>query len=220
MNAAHAVHDAHAHATPEARKAKYMKVFYSLAVITVFEVSATFLPLPKLFIDATVILLACIKAGLVGYFFMHLEHETKWLRIVAVLPLFMIMYTAVLVPDTKHDRPTSVYLPLRERIFPKAHEEHHEQAEEDADEVEEEHGAPTTGGHGATAEGTSAGSTGNAPSPHASGTSADTTQGGAAAGEPTPHSDKPAEAAGAGTPTTPAAPVAPAKGAPAAETFD
>lgn len=106
------------------KKKKYFKIFYALFVITLLEVGATFLPGAKIIRDVIICLFACAKAGAVGYYYMHLEHEVKWLRIVAVLPIFMLVYAGVLMPDTMHSRPTSIYLPERARVLPEGHGEH------------------------------------------------------------------------------------------------
>lgn len=130
-----------AHALSHQEKVRiYFKVFFALFVITILEVGATFIPGHKIIRDTIICLLACTKAGAVGYYYMHLNHEKKWLRIVAVLPIFMLVYAAVLIPDTIHDRPTATYLPIRPRVFP-VHEKHDEHADH-GDEVPEELAPP------------------------------------------------------------------------------
>lgn len=140
-----------AHAqSPQEKVRLYFKVFFALFVITLLEVGATFLPGHKMIRDTIIVILACTKAGAVGYYYyMHLNHEKEWLRIIAVLPIFMLVYAAVLIPDTIHDRPTATYLPMRPRVFP-VHEEHadeeHEGEHADVEAHEEaapEHAVPT-----------------------------------------------------------------------------
>lgn len=122
-----------AHVSQEEKKKLYFKVFFALFVITVLEVAATFLPGHKIIRDLIIVMFACTKAGAVGYYYMHLSHETKWLRIVAVMPMIILLYVVVLIPDTIHSRPTATYLPIRPRVFAEHHEEHAE-AEEASEE--------------------------------------------------------------------------------------
>lgn len=107
---------------------KYMKVFFALCAFTVLEVIPVLLPLPKGVQDLIVICFTITKAFFVGYFFMHLEFETKWTRIIACLPIMMLFYAAVLMPDTIRSRPLSLYVPTPERVFPASH--HAEEAVE------------------------------------------------------------------------------------------
>ncbi len=106
-----------AHVSQEEKKKLYFKVFFALFVITILEVAATFLPGHKIIRDIIICVFACTKAGAVGYYYMHLSHETKWLRIVAVMPMIILLYVVVLIPDTIHSRPTVTYLPVRPRVF-------------------------------------------------------------------------------------------------------
>ncbi|MBS1985129.1 MAG: cytochrome C oxidase subunit IV family protein [Bdellovibrionales bacterium] len=128
-----------AHQSPSEKVRLYFKVFFALFVITILEVGATFLPGHKIVRDVIICLLASMKAGMVGYYYMHLNHETKWLRIVALLPIFMFVYAAVLMPDAEHHRQASEYLPVHPRVFPVSeHEsEEAEHAEAQAEHAEE-----------------------------------------------------------------------------------
>lgn len=120
----------------------YMKVFFALFIITICEVGATFIPGHKLIRDTIICLLACTKAGAVGYYFMHLNHEKKWLRIIAMLPIFMLVYAVALMHDS-HLRPAATYLPIRPRVYP-VHENHEAPHEEEHEAVAEEaHDVPT-----------------------------------------------------------------------------
>ncbi|MDE0212964.1 MAG: cytochrome C oxidase subunit IV family protein, partial [Deltaproteobacteria bacterium] len=59
-----------AHAEPN-----YLAVFGWLFVLTVIEVGVIFLPIPKLLIAASLVILAAVKASLVAIYFMHLKFE-------------------------------------------------------------------------------------------------------------------------------------------------
>ncbi len=95
----------------------YMKIFYALIIVTIVEVGIVFLPIPRIFIDVGVVGLSISKAFLVGYFYMHLNHETKWTKIVALLPICMFFYAVFLVLDGAK-RPASAYIGEPARVFP------------------------------------------------------------------------------------------------------
>ena len=94
----------------------YMKIFYALIIVTIVEVAIVFLPIPRIFIDLGVVGLSISKAFLVGYFYMHLNHETMWTKIVALLPICMFFYAVFLVLDGAK-RPASVYVGEPARVF-------------------------------------------------------------------------------------------------------
>ncbi len=100
----------------------YLKVFYILIVITVLEVGVVLIHLPHLLTTLIVVGLSLLKAFMVGYYFMHLNHETSWLKFVAVLPACMFFYAAVLIPDVSK-RPISIYSPEPPRVFLNTHSE-------------------------------------------------------------------------------------------------
>src|SRR5690348_2699766 len=114
--------ESHAHLDPAAQRKEYFKIFFILVVLTVLEVVFVMLPLPKLVITLLVVTASCSKAGLVGYYYMHLKQETKWLKMLACLPLLMFGYLAVLGPDSAQ-RHFSVYSPERARVLPIHHGE-------------------------------------------------------------------------------------------------
>jgi len=112
---------AHAHDPIETRK-EYFRIFKYLVILTVLEVGFVFLPIPKIFVTLLVVVASCSKAALVGYYYMHLKSETLWLKLVALLPIIMFGYLAVLGPDAAQRR-FNVYLNEPPRILP-SHEEH------------------------------------------------------------------------------------------------
>jgi caa(3)-type oxidase subunit IV len=116
------------------RNKKYLKVFYALCLFTFLEVLPTFFEgkIPKIAMDLWIILFTALKAGFVGYYFMHLEYETKWTKIIAALPLGILFYAAVLMPDTRHSRPVSLYVPTPDRVFPELHVEQGQAETKDA----------------------------------------------------------------------------------------
>ena len=81
----------------------YLKVFWWLLALTLFEVGIIYMHLPRLFLSAALILTALIKALLVAMNFMHLRFE-RWTLIAAVgLPLLLIIDLLLgLMPDIGH----------------------------------------------------------------------------------------------------------------------
>jgi cytochrome c oxidase subunit 4 len=121
-------------ASPAEKKALYIKVFVALIVCTILGIGSHYIPGSPFIRGPIIITIGSLKAFLVGYYFMHLNHESKWLRIIAALPLFMLLYTFVLIPDSALDstRKNSVYLPVRERVLPAQTEHGHAGAGEAA----------------------------------------------------------------------------------------
>jgi cytochrome c oxidase subunit 4 len=98
--------------TPEQERdveshAPYMKVFWSLLVLTVLEYAyARFLPqLSFGSLVAGLMVLAFTKAFLVGWFFMHLKFEGRWvyMMLVPACLLALILVTG-LAPDMAYHR--------------------------------------------------------------------------------------------------------------------
>lgn len=135
---------AHHHHDPKETRAEYIKIFKWLVILTVAEVGFVFLPLPHLVVTLLVVVASCAKAGVVGYYYMHLKQETKWLKFVALLPLIMFIYLAALGPDSSQ-RHFSPYFFQPERVLPEAahHGAEAHVATETPKEVAEEAPAPT-----------------------------------------------------------------------------
>jgi len=96
--------EAHAHAHPQPN---YMGVFWTLLVVTIAEVSVTYIDFfvnnPALMI-ITLLLMAFGKAVLVALYFMHLRYDNKILSVIAAVPLFLVMFAvAVLAYEFTHD---------------------------------------------------------------------------------------------------------------------
>ena len=81
--------------------APYMKVFWALLVLTILEyLYARFLPLGFAALVSGLTVLAITKAFLVGWYFMHLKFEGRWVygMLIPASILAMIL-TFALVPD-------------------------------------------------------------------------------------------------------------------------
>jgi cytochrome c oxidase subunit 4 len=85
-------------AAHEHPRTNYIAIWIWLAVLTVLEVGAYFMPPPsKYFI---LVALALAKAALVGLYFMHLRFETRTLGWIALTPLAIAtLLLLVLMPD-------------------------------------------------------------------------------------------------------------------------
>ena len=102
--------------TPEQERhveshAPYMKVFWALLVLTVLEYAyARFLPLAFVPLVAGLMVLAIIKAFLVGWYFMHLKFEGRWIYMMLVpVCLLAMIVVAGLTPDIAfHEDPPEI----------------------------------------------------------------------------------------------------------------
>lgn len=65
----------------------YIAVFVALVVLTALELLVFFQPLPRVVVDASIVLLAGGKAALIALFFMHLAYEPKSLSSLSLLGL-------------------------------------------------------------------------------------------------------------------------------------
>ena len=111
---------AHHMPTFEEKKALYFRVFWYLVGLTVIEllfVQLHYLHVPKVIVSILVCVASVGKAVLVGYYYMHLNHETKWLKFIALLPIIAFFYAAVLAPDST-SRPESKYFFAPDRVYP------------------------------------------------------------------------------------------------------
>ena len=93
----HAAEHAEAHPEPN-----YMGVWFVLFILTVAEVSVTFLPVPRPAMVLSLVIMALTKAGCVGAYFMHLKFERRTLAIIAVIPLILCGFLLfMLMPDAR-----------------------------------------------------------------------------------------------------------------------
>ena len=71
---------------------EYMIIFFILAVLTVFELIVPELKVSFTHKAISLTLLAFAKAFCVGYYYMHLKDETKWLKFIALIPISAFFY--------------------------------------------------------------------------------------------------------------------------------
>lgn len=80
---------------------QYFGVFVALAVLTVVEVAAVYVPgISKAAMVAALVALALTKAALVGFYFMHLRSETAALKATILVPMSLpALFAVVLVAE-------------------------------------------------------------------------------------------------------------------------
>lgn len=94
--------------TLDPKRKAYINVFWGLCFLTVLELAFLELPFSQTVITILVCIASLAKAVVVGWVYMHLNHETKGLKILLVFPLFVAFFYAVFlildsnVTDTRH----------------------------------------------------------------------------------------------------------------------
>ncbi len=84
------------------KKKTYWVIFAVLGALTVFELAIVFAPIPQLAVTLLVVTASLAKACAVGWWYMHLNHETKGLKLMLMAPLFVAFFYAVfLIADSK-----------------------------------------------------------------------------------------------------------------------
>ena len=81
----------------------YVTIFLILGILTVFEIF-----IPEVYSTewnaTTKMLLLCIlaiaKAGLVAWYFMHLKWEARWVRWIALMPVYMGFAVIIIMLET------------------------------------------------------------------------------------------------------------------------
>lgn len=80
---------------------RYWLIWIYLLVLTLVEVGVASVPsIAKSLVVSALVLLAVVKAALVGLFYMHLVHETNVLKWSVVIPMASpVLYAAVLIAE-------------------------------------------------------------------------------------------------------------------------
>lgn len=81
-------------------KKEYFLVFLALAVLTIVEIVIPDLDISSFAKGSSLTLLALGKAFLVAYFYMHLKEETKWLKFIAAVPIFAVVYATFVIVES------------------------------------------------------------------------------------------------------------------------
>jgi len=79
---------------------KYLIIFAILAVLTAIEIAIPEMSLDYTLHAVSLSFLAVIKAGLVGWYYMHLEFESNWLKFISLIPISAFIYAVVLMLET------------------------------------------------------------------------------------------------------------------------
>lgn len=79
------------------KQPNYAAVFWSLLILTIFEIIVANLPLPKFPVVLLLVSLAIVKATLVALFYMHLKFEKYFIYVIALFPIFLAVILTVMV---------------------------------------------------------------------------------------------------------------------------
>jgi caa(3)-type oxidase subunit IV len=79
---------------------EYFKVFFVLSALTIVELIIPNMTLSKFARGSSLTMLAFGKAGIVGWSYMHLKEETKWMRFVALVPISAVFYALFVVLES------------------------------------------------------------------------------------------------------------------------
>lgn len=100
-------------------EADYMKIFFSLFVLTAAELGFAVMVTNKVALILVLVILAMVKAALVAMYFMHLKFEGRWKHILIVPPVLLaIVLIFALMPDVggigawQRDNPASHVQPV------------------------------------------------------------------------------------------------------------
>ncbi len=79
---------------------EYFKVFLVLTALTIIELIIPNMTLSKMAKGSSLTFLALGKASIVGWSYMHLKEETKWMRFIALIPIAAFLYAAMVVLES------------------------------------------------------------------------------------------------------------------------
>ena len=81
---------------------EYWVIFVVLAVLTILEVGVAEIDIGKSLIISALFFLAIAKAAIVALFYMHLNHDTKIMKLSIALPLSIpAVYAVILIIDAQ-----------------------------------------------------------------------------------------------------------------------
>lgn len=80
---------------------EYMLVFLALTILTAIELVIPGLEEASTFFkSSSLIFLAIGKAFIVAYFYMHLKDETRWLNLIAAVPISAALFAVVVILES------------------------------------------------------------------------------------------------------------------------
>jgi cytochrome c oxidase subunit 4 len=81
----------------------YLVIFAALAILTLIELYVPGLKgVSQISKTLALLGLALGKAFLVAYYYMHLNHEKAWLKIIACIPMAAAVYAMVLIAESMY----------------------------------------------------------------------------------------------------------------------
>jgi cytochrome c oxidase subunit IV len=98
----HDNHENHAHHEHKSHTVEYIIVFVALAVLTLLELKIPGLDTKYAYKAAGLVGLAAGKAFIVAYYYMHLKEETRWMKIIAAVPISAAFYAAALILESTY----------------------------------------------------------------------------------------------------------------------
>lgn len=84
----------------KSHRGEYFKVFAVLSVLTVVELLIPDMKVSYFAKASSLTFLAVGKAAIVGYFYMHLKEETRWMKFVALIPLSAVAYAVFIILES------------------------------------------------------------------------------------------------------------------------
>ena len=79
---------------------RYLQIFLILGVLTAVEIGVIYLPIARLVIGTSLVILAATKAALVALYYMHLSNEKTMLTWIALTPAILCVFLLLmLTPD-------------------------------------------------------------------------------------------------------------------------
>lgn len=81
---------------------EYLIVFAALTILTVLELLIPDLKVAYALKSGALISLAIGKAFIVAYFYMHLKHETAWLKFIAAVPISAALFAVVVILESMY----------------------------------------------------------------------------------------------------------------------
>lgn len=89
----------HAH---KSHTKEYVIVFFVLTFLTLLELAIPGLKTEYHYKAIGLVGLAMGKACIVAYFYMHLKEETRWMKLIAAIPLSAALYAAALILEAMY----------------------------------------------------------------------------------------------------------------------
>lgn len=84
----------------KSHRGEYYVVFAVLTILTLVELYVPKMAISQFAKGSALTALALMKAGFVGWFYMHLKEETRWLKFIALIPVSAFIYAAVVVLES------------------------------------------------------------------------------------------------------------------------